>query len=413
MSTIESITLVLALVYSISLLYWSKQKWGAALCGALLMAALVISLHWPLFVGLGLSLLLLPLFNKFQPALAQGGVVNGQRVKGNKANQLKEMIRHALALSMMLVGIQFAINAALLKAEITPWLVRPDIGDAFLPIAGGIELKAILGLGLWDQNHPAAAVMLVVVLLTGLLCKRAFCGWACPLGLAGDYLYSLRKRFIKQELAPPAWLDWILRMIKYLLLAALVLLVFTMPLASIPHYLDGYYHKVADLKMALFFLSPTVISLMCFSLILAIAAWKRQGFCRYICPYGALLGLVSFLSPFKIRRTTEQCLIEGKGMKCDKCTRACPANIIVHTQTTIRNDECQACMNCISACPKKEALHFSTRWGMVMSYRGLAVLVLMLLFMIPLWAYVGGFWHSETPTEIRMMLIQHLNSIGH
>ncbi|KPZ70354.1 MULTISPECIES: 4Fe-4S binding protein [Shewanella] len=414
MSTIESITLMLALVYSISLLYWSKQKWGAAISAVLLGSALLMTLHWPLFVGLVVALVAVTMLNKFQPALAQGGAVAGESSRGNnKANQLREMIRHLLALSMLLVGVQFAINSAMLKAGVEPILVRPDIGDAFLPIAGGIELKAILGLGLWDKNHPSAAVMLVVVLLTGLLCKRAFCGWACPLGLAGDYLYALRKKFIKQEFAPPAWLDWILRMLKYLLMAALILLVFTMPLASIPHYLDGYYHKVADLKMALFFLKPTIISLICFSIILGIAAWKKQGFCRYICPYGAFLGLLSFLSPFKIRRTTEQCLIEGKGMKCDKCTRACPANIIVHTQTTIRSDECQACMKCISACPKQEALHLSTRWGTKMSARGLTILLLSLLFMIPLWAYVGGFWHSETPTEIRMMLIQHLGSIGH
>ena len=80
---------------------------------------------------------------------------------------------------MLLVGIQFIANAVMLKLGITPYLMRPDIGDAFLPIAGAIELKAIISLGLWDQNHPAAAVMLTVVILTGVLCKRAFCGWAC------------------------------------------------------------------------------------------------------------------------------------------------------------------------------------------------------------------------------------------
>ncbi|MBR9728052.1 4Fe-4S binding protein [Shewanella intestini] len=404
MSTIESITLMLALVYSISLLYWSHNKWGAAITAAMLAAAMLVSLHWPLFIGLGVALVGLFTLKKFQPEIAQGQ----QRI-----NLLRELIRHALALSMMLVAVQFAINAAMLKAGVDPILVRPDIGDAFLPIAGGIELKAAIGLGIFDNDHPAAAVMLVVVLLTGLLCKRAFCGWACPLGLAGDYLYKLRKRFIKEEFAPPAWLDWILRMVKYLFLIALLFIVITMPLASIPHYLDGYYHKVADLKMAYFFLSPGPIALFCFGLILFLALWKRQAFCRYICPYGALLGLISFLSPFKIRRSTEHCLINSKGMKCDKCTRACPANIIVHTQSTVRSDECQACMNCVAACPKKEALYFSTRSGIKMSARGLAIMLLILLFMIPLWAYVGGIWHSETPTELRMMLIQHLNKIGH
>lgn len=395
---------MLALVYSISLLYWSGKKWGALLAGGLLIGALAITLYWPLLLALFIAVTGLAIANRYHPELIKGTV---------RANTLREVCQHLLALSMLLVGLQFATNAALLKMGITPWLMRPDVGDGFLPIAGGIELKAILSLGIWDQNHPAAAVMLTVVLLTGLLCKRAFCGWACPLGLAGEYLYKLRKRVIKREFLPPAWLDWPLRMLKYLLLAALLYIIISMPSASIPHYLNGNYHKVADLKMALFFITPGLVTLVCFGIILALAAWRRQGFCRYICPYGALLGLLSFLSPFKIRRSTQHCLIESKGMSCDKCTRACPAAISVHTQKHIRSDECQACMRCVSACPKKEALHLSTRNGITLSARGLTIMLFVLLFMLPLIAYVSGFWVSQTPTEMRMYLIQHLNAIGH
>lgn len=64
--------------------------------------------------------------------------------------------------------------------------MRPDVTDAFLPIAAAIQLKAIFSIGFWDQTHPAGAVMLVTVVVTGIACKRAFCGWICPLGLAGS-----------------------------------------------------------------------------------------------------------------------------------------------------------------------------------------------------------------------------------
>ena len=404
MSLIESLTLALALLYSVSLLYWSGKRWGAVVSGAALMGAALVTLYWPLFIALLLAGGLLALGHRLRPELLKGDV---------RANTLREWVQHLLALSMLLVGLQYGANAIMLKLGITPYLMRPDVGDAFLPIAGAIELKAIITLGIWDQNHPAAAVMLTLVILSGLLCKRAFCGWACPLGLAGEYLYRLRKRFIKPELLPPAWLDWPLRMLKYLLLAGLLYIVLGMPSASIPHYLEGNYHKIADLKMALFFITPGLITLACFAVILLLAAWRRQGFCRYICPYGALLGLTSFLSPFKIRRSTQHCLIEAKGMNCDKCTRACPANIKVHVQGTVRSDECQACMRCVSACPKPKALHLSTRNGIKLSARGLTIMLLLLLFMIPLIAFVGGFWVSQTPTEIRMYLIQHLGSIGH
>ncbi|MCS6231037.1 4Fe-4S binding protein [Shewanella baltica] len=404
MTFIESLTLMLALMYLASLSYWSGQKWGAVATLLLSVAAVAISLYWPLALGLIIALPLALLGHKFAPDSFKGEI---------KINTLRQGTQHVLALSLLLVAVQYTINTILLKQGITPWLMRPDVVDAFLPIAGGIELKAIVSLNLWDQTHPAAAVMLAAVLLTGLLCKRAFCGWACPLGLAGEYLYAFRKRFIKSELTPPAWLDWPLRMLKYLLLLGLCYIVIGMPAQSIPNYLEGNYHKIADLKMALFFLTPSLITLLVFALILALAAWRRQGFCRYLCPYGAILGILSFASPLKIRRDSQHCLIEAKGMKCDKCTRACPANIIVHTKTTVRSDECQACMRCVAACPKSAALGLGLKSGHRLGHKGLLALVLIALFILPLGAYLAGFWHSQTPDNIRMELIQVIDRVGH
>ncbi|WP_413485212.1 4Fe-4S binding protein [Shewanella baltica] len=404
MTFIESLTLMLALMYLASLSYWSGKKWGAVATLLLSVGAVAISLYWPLALGLIIALPLALLGHKFAPDSFKGEI---------KINTLREGTQHVLALSLLLVAVQYTINTILLKQGITPWLMRPDVVDAFLPIAGGIELKAIVSLNLWDQTHPAAAVMLAAVLLTGLLCKRAFCGWACPLGLAGEYLYAFRKRFIKSELTPPAWLDWPLRMLKYLLLLGLCYIVIGMPAQSIPNYLEGNYHKIADLKMALFFLTPSLITLLVFALILALAAWRRQGFCRYLCPYGAMLGILSFASPLKIRRDSQHCLIEAKGMKCDKCTRACPANIIVHTKTTVRSDECQACMRCVAACPKSAALGLGLKSGHRLGHKGLLALVLIALFILPLGAYLAGFWHSQTPDNIRMELIQVIDRVGH
>ncbi|MGI2132238.1 4Fe-4S binding protein [Shewanella baltica] len=404
MTFIESLTLMLALMYLASLSYWSGKKWGAVATLLLSVGAVAISLYWPLALGLIIALPLALLGHKFTPDSFKGEI---------KINTLREGTQHVLALSLLLVAVQYTINTILLKQGITPWLMRPDVVDAFLPIAGGIELKAIVSLNLWDQTHPAAAVMLAAVLLTGLLCKRAFCGWACPLGLAGEYLYAFRKRFIKSELTPPAWLDWPLRMLKYLLLLGLCYIVIGMPAQSIPNYLEGNYHKIADLKMALFFLTPSLITLLVFALILVLAAWRRQGFCRYLCPYGAILGILSFASPLKIRRDSQHCLIEAKGMKCDKCTRACPANIIVHTKTTVHSDECQACMRCVAACPKSAALGLGLKSGHRLGHKGLLALVLIALFILPLGAYLAGFWHSQTPDNIRMELIQVIDRVGH
>ncbi len=59
--------------------------------------------------------------------------------------------------------------------------MRPDVTDAFLPIAAAIQLKAILSID-FGSNSLAGAVMLVTAVVTGIVCS-AFCGWICPLGL--------------------------------------------------------------------------------------------------------------------------------------------------------------------------------------------------------------------------------------
>lgn len=133
MSFIESLTLMLALMYIASLSYWSGKKWGAVVTLLLSIGAVAISLYWPLALALLIALPLCLIANKFAPEEFKTEI---------KINTLREGCQQLLALSLFLVAIQYCINAIQLKQGSTPWLMRPDVVDAFLPIAGGIELKA-------------------------------------------------------------------------------------------------------------------------------------------------------------------------------------------------------------------------------------------------------------------------------
>ena len=84
--------------------------------------------------------------------------------------------------------------------------------------------------------------------------------------------------------------------------------------------------------------------------LMLLSVFVQNFWCRYLCPYGALLGSLSWLSPFKITRTKETCI------DCELCTKACPQNIRVHTATRVRSDECMNCLACVQACPVKETL---------------------------------------------------------
>lgn len=399
---IESITLMLSLIYSVSLVYTGGKRFGASLLLLVVTLATLSTLYWPLFIALLFACLVVTVAHKRMP----------QVMKANqRPNVIRSACQHAMALSFFFVAILYAIHTYLLSIQVSPHFLRPDVVDAFLPIAAAIELKAIVTLGFWDQVHPAGAVMLLTVMITGIVCKRAFCGWICPFGLAGEYIYKWRLKLMPQLGDVPIWLDWPLRMLKYLLLAFFAFISVGMPKQNIPYYLNGNYHKIADIKTAWVFVSPGLITLSVFAVILLLAAWRQRAFCRYFCPYGALLGLTSFFSPFKIRREKNHCLNERGDINCDKCTRACPSNIIIHTAKQIRTDECQACMRCVSACPKKEALGFKTRNGWSLSSKQLLVVVLLIMFGVPLFAFSVDFWHSQTPNEIRIQLFSLMEYI--
>jgi hypothetical protein len=98
MSILESLILMSGLVFSLNLLYWSKQKWGLALATVMLVSAIGITLYWPLMAGAGIGLLCTALLRRYNPVLASGE---------GRENRLREWVQHLMALAMLLVGIQY------------------------------------------------------------------------------------------------------------------------------------------------------------------------------------------------------------------------------------------------------------------------------------------------------------------
>lgn len=402
MTIIESVTLMLALVYIGAQLFWSGHKYGAYLTVALTFIAIIISMDIRLILAIGISQIVFLGVSYAKPQLFTNEV---------RINTLRNWVQHIIAISLLLSAVQYTIYHFCLQNDIESLFLRPHILDAFLPLAGAFELRELIEYGYWDPYHPAAVVMLSIVMLTGLCCKRAFCGWACPLGLLGEYLYKIRYYFFKKECLPPSWLDWLLRAVKYLLLFIACYSVIILPSSAVLHYLNGSCHQIADCKMALFFVSPGILSLTIFGFVLLLSAWRQQGFCRYVCPYGALLGLLSLLSPLKIRRDPQYC-VDSNSVKCNKCTQACPANIKVHQCITVVSDECQACLKCVAACPNKKALGLKFTNGVRVCHRNLTIMLLIILFGLPLIAYLCGYWESSGSEYVSHYLTMNLESFG-
>ncbi|HDZ8896698.1 4Fe-4S binding protein [Aeromonas dhakensis] len=405
MSVIEAVTMAAGLAYLVLLAWQARSGWQWRLALGLLFMLWLLAADSLLWLGVGLVAGALALWHQWRPLPS---------LEALDSQWLRVRTRQLLLLCWGLVTLQYGLHVWQLGQGMSPWLVRPDVVDGFLPIAGGLGLRAWLGQGLVDPHHPAATVTVLVLSLSALLLGRAFCAWFCPLGLVGEWLHGLRSRLLPGEWTPPRWLDVVLRGQKFMVLAFLLFIVLiAVPGAALPGYFTSPYHQAADMKMGAFFFNLTLISGLCLCWVLLLTATFRQGFCRYLCPYGAWLALLGLLTVLRIRRDPARCL-RSAGHDCDKCSRACPSRIQVHQLIAVRSLECTSCLSCVAACPKRaDALHLGTPRRRLSPPRLLGLLCLLLL-VLPLLCYgLLGIWVSQTPLEVRAQLLQLLPQLTH
>jgi MauM/NapG family ferredoxin protein len=86
-------------------------------------------------------------------------------------------------------------------------------------------------------------------------------------------------------------------------------------------------------------------ALIIFGLIIALNSLTRRFWCRYICPLGALLGIISRIALVR-NRVGPECI------DCGLCIRYCRTSAITPDPHVYRVSECVACHECITICPK-------------------------------------------------------------
>lgn len=272
----------------------------------------------------------------------------------------------------------------------TPFVARPDGVEAFLPISALVSLKGWLASGAINTIHPAALVIFLAALFVSLLLKRAFCSWICPVSTVTEVLWKCGFRAFGRNFRLPLWLDWLIRPVKYLLLLFfLVSIVVLMSPESVSSFIASDYNKMADVKMLDFFLHISGTPLTVVITLLLLSVLFRNPFCRFLCPYGALLGLLSRLSPVKVERSRSACI------SCGGCNKACPSHIDVMHKERVCSEECIGCLRCVSGCPKPEALQLRLKGGKVMP--GLLFAGLVVAFFVggSLVGRATGHWHSS------------------
>ena len=315
-------------------------------------------------------------------------------------------------LAVLWIGARFIAYVAWLLGWRETFSPRPPGVEGFLPISALLALKRLLLTGQWDAVHPAGLAILVTALVTALILRKGFCGYVCPFGTLSFWLFRLGRR-LGLTLTPPRWLACLLAVPKYLLLAFFLRLVLPggMSVADIDAFLHSPYNMVADTKMLLFFMPPSSTTSVIIGLLVMGSVFIPSFWCRFLCPYGALLGLFSLFSPLVMHRSPDACT------GCRRCARACPQGIAVHRLRRVSSAECNGCQECLAACPEKGCLSMrfdyapGHAWRVPWPLVGISMLVAFVLA----WgiAEATGHWVSEVPAEMSRLLHQHIGSIVH
>lgn len=319
------------------------------------------------------------------------------------------LIQWGFLLWVLYIGIRFGLFVQHFASKgATVYIERPAGVDGFLPIGGLASLKLWLTTGQFDVLHPAALVLLLTFLSMSLLAKKSFCSWLCPVGTLSEGGWKLGQRLFGRNLNLWRWLDVPLRGLKYLLLGFFVkILLIDMPVAAVASFLKTPYWALSDIKMLHFFTDMSLMTLIVVTVITLLSLLIKNAWCRYLCPYGALLGLVSLLSPFKIRRDSGNCT------DCRACSRTCPAQISVHSKNRVFNAECTGCLSCQDACPEG-CLAMTT----VRPRRPLPAWVFPLLLLTVYatgvgWGMATGHWDSSLHYADYQRLMPLVDGLGH
>ena len=250
-----------------------------------------------------------------------------------------------------------------------------------LPNALFFLLDPLTGISslLASRSWIAPMALCIFTLLLVVVIGRAWCGWICPLGTILDWTPSRRQR--KNPGISPLWSQ-----VKYFLFFAIVLgavmgsltLIIFDPLTLLFRTLAGvilpglsyvigaaeswlYGFKVLQpaldwtdaalrgwlLNNQPFYLANLLL-LVVFAAILGLNAVRSRLWCRYLCPLGGMLGLISKVAFIPHRVDAEKCI------SCRKCSSLCPTGAVNPENHFAANFvECTVCLNCQEGCPTK------------------------------------------------------------
>ncbi len=247
--------------------------------------------------------------------------------------------------------------------------------DAYCPFGAVESLPKLLTDGAFLQKTALSSfVVLGGVLGMSLVGRASFCGWLCPLGAVEDAIHAVGRRAARLLAVVPGlggpggrlarWgarrsrrasrlqsprfrrLDGLLRSLRYVAFGLIVLLTARFGTLVFADY-DPF-------RVLFHFKFETWIAYAVLGGIIVSSVLVERFWCRYLCPVGAVVSVVSRFSPAGIRREQAACV------DCGRCDAACALGLEVASVDRVASGQCTLCAECVGACPT-DALHVS--WG--------------------------------------------------
>ena len=205
----------------------------------------------------------------------------------------------------------------------------------------------------YSGYHIFPFLALGTVLLLGTLFGRFLCGWVCPFGFLQDLLHKIPS----PKFTPPPWAA----NLKYLVLT---LMVFTLPFflgentmlsfcrvcpasamqVTIPGLIGG---GLGTATLA------TAVRLGVLAAVLLLVIFSQRIFCKTMCPIGAMMGPLNYLSVWFVKGPAAGCV------SCRKCDTVCtmegaPSTRFEAMTPSNRLADCIVCHECQTVCPMKD-----------------------------------------------------------
>jgi polyferredoxin len=249
----------------------------------------------------------------------------------------------------------------------------------------------------WLASHQIAAGLLfsLITVAVTLLAGRWFCGWICPFGALHNLITTWRSARAKDRIAGSTYSRW--QKSKYYVLFALLMscalglnlagwfdpfsfLFRGTAMVAYPMFDDatksafGWIYQTDPgfgrfrvtsatepvyevlrrhvLATAQPHFTGTVLLALLFFGVLFLNLYRARFWCRFVCPLGALLGVVGKNPLVQITRNEEAC------NNCRVCVADCQGGANPDVAGGWKPSECMYCWNCQSACPH-HAITFS------------------------------------------------------